>query len=65
MAVRARLDTIIKTDSYVKFPVEFESLKTWGLFLDNLELIGEIDLILGSDCFYEPSVFEDSTAHDY
>ncbi|EFA12150.1 histone-arginine methyltransferase METTL23 [Tribolium castaneum] len=32
---------------------------TWGLFLDNLELIGELDLILGSDCFYEPSVFED------
>lgn len=32
---------------------------TWGLFLDNFELIGPLDLILGSDCFYDPSVFED------
>lgn len=32
---------------------------TWGLFLNNLETIGGIDLILGSDCFYEPNVFED------
>lgn len=32
---------------------------TWGLFLNNLETIGAIDLILGSDCFYEPTVFED------
>lgn len=32
---------------------------TWGLFLNDLETIGGIDLILGSDCFYEPNVFED------
>ncbi|XP_017775100.1 PREDICTED: methyltransferase-like protein 23 [Nicrophorus vespilloides] len=32
---------------------------TWGLFLHNFENLGPIDLILGSDCFYEPSVFED------
>ncbi|KAK0081915.1 hypothetical protein PV325_011385 [Microctonus aethiopoides] len=32
---------------------------TWGLFLTNLLKIGPLDLILGSDCFYEPSVFED------
>ncbi|RZC33059.1 methyltransferase-like protein 23, partial [Asbolus verrucosus] len=32
---------------------------TWGLFLNNLDTIGELDLILGSDCFYEPAVFED------
>ncbi|KAB0802737.1 hypothetical protein PPYR_04923 [Photinus pyralis] len=35
---------------------------TWGLFLNNLALIGPLDLILGSDCFYEPSVFEDILA---
>ncbi|XP_060535501.1 histone-arginine methyltransferase METTL23 [Cylas formicarius] len=32
---------------------------TWGLFLSNFESIGALDLILGSDCFYEPAVFED------
>lgn len=32
---------------------------TWGLFLHNIEAHGPVDLILGSDCFYEPSVFED------
>lgn len=32
---------------------------TWGLFLNNINAIGPVDLILGSDCFYEPSVFED------
>ncbi|KAG7209673.1 hypothetical protein KM043_011319 [Ampulex compressa] len=32
---------------------------TWGLFLSSLFSIGPLDLILGSDCFYEPSVFED------
>lgn len=32
---------------------------TWGLFLGNIFTLGPIDLILGSDCFYEPSVFED------
>lgn len=32
---------------------------TWGLFLNNLDAIGPLDLILGSDCFYEPAVFED------
>ncbi|XP_050295792.1 histone-arginine methyltransferase METTL23 isoform X2 [Anthonomus grandis grandis] len=32
---------------------------TWGLFLSNLECIGPLDLILGSDCFFDPSIFED------
>ncbi|XP_022911214.1 histone-arginine methyltransferase METTL23 [Onthophagus taurus] len=32
---------------------------TWGLFLHNLQDHGPIDLILASDCFYEPSNFED------
>lgn len=32
---------------------------TWGLFLANTFTLGPIDLIIGSDCFYEPSVFED------
>jgi len=32
---------------------------TWGLFLANTFTLGPVDLIIGSDCFYEPSVFED------
>ncbi|CAL8069029.1 unnamed protein product [Orchesella dallaii] len=33
---------------------------TWGLFLNSLtQLKGQVDLLLGSDCFYDPSVFED------
>lgn len=32
---------------------------TWGLFLSSLFSIGPLDLILGSDCFYEPALFED------
>lgn len=32
---------------------------TWGLFLSNLDSIGPVDLILGSDCFFEPANFED------
>lgn len=32
---------------------------TWGLFLSNLFSIGPVDFILGSDCFYEPALFED------
>ncbi|CAG9821835.1 unnamed protein product [Phaedon cochleariae] len=32
---------------------------TWGLFLSNLESIGPVDIILGSDCFFEPANFED------
>uniref|UniRef100_A0A336KP75 CSON012437 protein n=1 Tax=Culicoides sonorensis TaxID=179676 RepID=A0A336KP75_CULSO len=32
---------------------------TWGLLLDNIFRIGPLDLIIGSDCFYDPSVFED------
>ncbi|ODM94688.1 Methyltransferase-like protein 23 [Orchesella cincta] len=33
---------------------------TWGLFLNTLtQLKGQVDLLLGSDCFYDPSVFED------
>lgn len=32
---------------------------TWGLLLDDIFNIGPLDLIIGSDCFYDPSVFED------
>lgn len=32
---------------------------TWGFFLSSLFSLGSLDLILGSDCFYDPSVFED------
>lgn len=32
---------------------------TWGLFLSSVIKLGPLDLILGSDCFYDPSVFED------
>ncbi|XP_058454118.1 histone-arginine methyltransferase METTL23 [Malaya genurostris] len=32
---------------------------TWGLFLDRIFQLGPIDLIIGSDVFYDPSVFED------
>lgn len=33
---------------------------TWGLFLNNVtKLKGNVDLIIGSDCFYDPVVFED------
>lgn len=32
---------------------------TWGLFLSGVLKLGPLDLILGSDCFYDPSVFED------
>lgn len=32
---------------------------TWGLFLNRLSLIEPIDYILGSDCFYESSAYED------
>ncbi|EZA46959.1 hypothetical protein DMN91_001260 [Ooceraea biroi] len=32
---------------------------TWGFFLSNLFSLGPLDLIIGSDCFYEPTVFED------
>nr|CAI5830871.1 unnamed protein product [Callosobruchus analis] len=32
---------------------------TWGLFLSDLDSLCPLDLILGSDCFFEPSTFED------
>lgn len=32
---------------------------TWGLFLSSLFSLGTLDLIIGSDCFYDPTVFED------
>lgn len=32
---------------------------TWGLFLYNFETHGPVDIILGSDCFYDPLLFED------
>ncbi|XP_014260973.1 methyltransferase-like protein 23 [Cimex lectularius] len=32
---------------------------TWGLFLTSTLNFAPIDLIIGSDCFYDPSVFED------
>jgi predicted nicotinamide N-methyase len=36
---------------------------TWGLFLsDIIKLKGQLDLIIGSDCFYDPGVFDDLLA---
>lgn len=32
---------------------------TWGLFLNNLFKVGPFDLIISSDCFYDPAIFED------
>ncbi|BET00059.1 unnamed protein product [Nesidiocoris tenuis] len=32
---------------------------TWSLFLPSTTSLGPIDIIIGSDCFYDPSVFED------
>lgn len=32
---------------------------TWGLLSHNIFQIGPLDLIIGSDCFYDPTVFED------
>ncbi|CAL1686855.1 unnamed protein product [Lasius platythorax] len=32
---------------------------TWGFFLSSLFTLGQLDLIIGSDCFYEPTLFED------
>ncbi|GAB0087962.1 methyltransferase-like protein 23 [Sergentomyia squamirostris] len=32
---------------------------SWGLLLNSIFNLGPIDLIIGSDCFYDPSVFEE------
>lgn len=32
---------------------------TWGLFLQTVFSVGPVDYILGSDCFFEPALFED------
>ncbi|KAL0278549.1 UNVERIFIED_CONTAM: hypothetical protein PYX00_000344 [Menopon gallinae] len=32
---------------------------TWGFFFKQLFELSDIDLIIGSDCFYEPHLFED------
>lgn len=32
---------------------------TWGLLLKSVFTIGQLDYIIGADCFYDPSVFED------
>lgn len=32
---------------------------TWGFFFNQLFELDDIDLIIGSDCFYEPLLFED------
>lgn len=32
---------------------------SWGLLLNNIQSFGPIDYIIGSDCFYDPSVFEE------
>lgn len=35
---------------------------TWGLFLSQIFELGPVDLIIASDCFYEPLLFEDIVA---
>lgn len=32
---------------------------SWGVLLNNIFTLGPIDYIIASDCFYDPSVFED------
>lgn len=32
---------------------------SWGLLLNNIFSLEPVDLIIGSDCFYDPSVFEE------
>ena len=32
---------------------------TWGYFFNQLFELGDLDLIIASDCFYEPLLFED------
>lgn len=32
---------------------------TWGVLLKSIFNIGQLDYIIGADCFYDPSVFED------
>lgn len=32
---------------------------SWGLLLNSVNSCGTIDYIIGSDCFYDPTVFED------
>lgn len=33
---------------------------TWGLFLNNVtKLRNQVDLVIGADCFFDPTVFED------
>lgn len=32
---------------------------SWGLLLNSVFNIGPLDLIIGADCFYDPTVFED------
>lgn len=32
---------------------------TWGRFCPNILTLDNIDIILGSDCFYDPAIFED------
>lgn len=34
----------------------------WGLFLSEVHTLGPVDLLLASDCFYEPTQFEDVLA---
>lgn len=31
----------------------------WGLLLNNIFSLSDIDYVIGSDCLYDPSVFED------
>lgn len=62
--------TLPKSLQHIKRACEINSVSsqvkiigiTWGLFLSNLFDIDPIDVILGSDCFYDPAVFEDIVA---
>lgn len=61
--------TLPKSLSHIRRSCQLNGLKidenikliglTWGLFFGGLNVVGPVDLILGSDCFYEPAVFED------
>ena len=61
--------TLPKTLAHIKRSCELNNLEpgkdieviglNWGLLLNNLHNFGAIDYIIGSDCFYDPTVFED------
>ncbi|XP_063709787.1 histone-arginine methyltransferase METTL23 [Culicoides brevitarsis] len=61
--------TLPKTQNHIKHSCFLNNLNvgtdinvvglTWGLLSHNLFQLGALDFIISSDCFYDPTVFED------